>query len=261
MPAPQNKLKTALQNGEVQMGLWLALANPTTAAIAAGAGYDWCLIDGEHGPNTVATILTQVQAMAGQGATVVARIPAKDEHIVKQVLDLGIQTILVPLVDTAEEARAIVASTRYGPDGIRGHGAGLTRASDYGAIEDYGSTANDQICVMVQAETQKAMDNLAEIAAVDGVDGVFIGPADLSADMGFLGRPDAPEVVNVIEKGIDTIKAAGKAPGIVTFKIEALKRYADQGVTFLGVGGDATTYAKAVRDLAHDANSILTQGR
>lgn len=257
MPAPINTLKAALARGDVQMGLWLALAHPTTSAIAAGAGYDWCLIDAEHGPNTLQTILSQMQAMEGQGANAVVRVPVSQPHIIKQVLDLGVQTLLVPMVNTAEEARAVVTACHYGPKGTRGLGAGLTRASGYGGLEDYAQTANEQICIMVQAETRQAMNNISAIAAVDGIDGVFIGPSDLSADMGYLGKPEAPEVVALIEAGIRAIRAAGKAPGIVSFKTNALKRYAEQGVTFMGVGGDATTYADAVRNLARDAKTAL----
>lgn len=260
MPAPKNTLKADLKAGEVRTGLWLALAHPTTASIAAGAGYDWCLIDGEHGPNTVASALEQARAIEGRGAACVARVTENRADLIKQMLDIGIQTLLIPMVDTAQDAADAVAACKFPPEGIRGNGALLARASDYGGIEDYAATANDQICVMVQVESRKALDNLDEILGVAGLDGVFIGPADLSADMGYPGQPDAPEVTVAIEDAIPRIAAAGKAPGIVTFKTDALARYVELGVTFLGVGGDATTYAKAVRDLAQEARRIVDQG-
>lgn len=260
MPAPTNQLKADLAAGQVRTGLWLALAHPTTAAIAAGAGYDWCLIDGEHGPNTISTALAQAQAIEGRGAACVARVTENRPDLIKQVLDIGIQTLLIPMVDTADQARAAVAACKFPPEGIRGNGALLGRASDYGGISDYTATANDQICVMVQAESRAALENLDEILAVDGLDCVFIGPADLCADMGYPGQPEAPEVVAAIEDAIPRIAAAGKAPGIVTFKLDQLARYVELGVTFLGVGGDATTYAQAVRDLAKDADAAIGRG-
>lgn len=258
MPAPINQLKADLKAGEVRTGLWLALANPTTAAIAAGAGYDWCLIDGEHGPNTIETALAQAQAIEGRGAACVARVTENRPDLIKQMLDIGVQTLLIPMVDSAEDARAAVSACRYPPEGTRGNGALLGRASEYGTIADYVPTANAQICILLQVETRKGLANLDEILAVEGVDGVFIGPADLSADMGFAGQPDAPEVAEAIEGAIPRIAAAGKAPGIVTFKADAMKRYVDLGVTFLGVGGDATTYAHAVHELARTSREAIS---
>ena len=257
MPAPINQLKADLAAGEVRMGLWLALASPTCAAIAAGSGYDWCLIDGEHGPNTVATALAQAQAMEGRGAACVVRVADNAPALIKQVLDIGIQTVLVPMIETAEDARRAVSACRYPPHGTRGVGALLGRASEYGTIPDYTQTACAQICVMVQVESQRGLDNLDEILSVEGLDGVFIGPADLSADMGYPGRLDTPEVVAAIEDALPRIRDAGKAAGIVSFKLDSLARYVELGATFLGVGGDATTYAGAVRELATQAKAAI----
>lgn len=257
MPAPINQLKADLADGHLRLGLWLALAHPATASIAAGAGYDWCLIDGEHGPNTVESVLAQAMAMEGRGAACVARVTENRADLIKQVLDVGVQTVLVPMVETADEARQAVMSCRYPPNGVRGVGAMLGRASDYGAIEDYVQTACAQICVMVQVETPRALSNLDAILAVDGLDGVFIGPADLSAAMGHPGEPDAPAVVAAIEDALPRIRAAGKTAGIIAFKADNLPRYVELGANFVGVGGDATVYAKAVRDLARSARERL----
>jgi len=224
--------------------------------MAAGAGFDWCLIDGEHGPNTLPDILAQLQALEGRGASAVVRVPQGDAWIVKQVLDLGAQTLLVPMVNTVEEAEGLVKACRYPPQGIRGMGAAVARAASYGQVDDYATTANSEICLLVQAETRRAMDNLGEIAAVDGVDGVFIGPADLSADMGFPGQMRAPEVVDAIEDGIGTIRAAGKAAGIIDHDDVFLKRYAELGVTFLGLGADVSILSDGFARMAELGRSF-----
>lgn len=250
MPAPKNPVKAALAEGRLQVGLWLALADPTVAEIAAAAGFDWCLIDAEHGPNTLQTILHQLQAMEGRGAAAVVRVPMAQDWMLKQVLDLGAQTVLVPMIDTADQARAVVRATRYAPQGARGLGAAMARASRHGAFTDYAISACAEICVLVQVETALGAKNAAEIAAVEGVDGVFIGPADLSADMGHLGKPDHPEVLAVIEQCLQATAEAGKAPGIITFEPERIAAHIAQGVTFLGVGSDATSLAIALRNLA-----------
>lgn len=255
MVAPKNELKAALARGEVQLGIWLALVSPAAAEIAAQAGFDWALIDAEHGPNDVAAILDQLRALSGGRAAPVVRVPDGDPVWIKRVLDLGVQTILVPMVDTPEQAAQIVAATRYGPEGTRGSGAVLARATGYGATSDYVTTANDEICVIVQVETQRALQNIDAIAATPGVDCVFVGPADLSNDMGYPGNPGAPNVIAAITQALERIQAAGKAPGIVTFDRMAIQGYVAEGVTFLGVGGDALLLGEAMRDLARGARS------
>jgi len=250
MPAPRNRLKAALARGELQVGLWLGMTHSVSAEIAAGAGFDWCLIDAEHSPNTLPEIRAQLQAMAGGSASPVVRVPQGEPWIVKQVLDLGVQSVLVPMTDTATQARRMVQAMRYPPEGVRGVGAGLARASGYGGIDGYVSSANDQMCLLVQAESREAIENIDEIAGTDGVDGVFVGPADLSASMGHLGHLDAPEVVEAIDHAIDRIRAAGKAAGIIDFDPAAARRWAGKGVTFLGVGSDVTTLARGLRALA-----------
>ncbi|MDX8353472.1 HpcH/HpaI aldolase/citrate lyase family protein [Cognatiyoonia sp. IB215182] len=250
MQVPENTLKTALKSGRVQHGLWLTSGSAVLAEIAGQAGFDWCLIDGEHGPNTLTEMLPQLQALALTGTPAVVRIANADVWMVKQVLDLGCQTVLVPMVDDAAKAEEMARAMRYPPDGIRGMGAVLARASGFGSITDYPHAANAQMCLLVQAESAQAVENIDAIAAVDGVDGVFVGPADLSADMGYPGQPDHPEVEKAIDHLIARTNAAGKIAGIITFDESRFAEYARKGVTFLGVGGDLALLNGALRGLA-----------
>ncbi len=255
MPAPKNKLKKALANGDMQIGLWLGTAHPMLAEIAASAGYDWCLIDGEHGPNDVPTILAQLQAMSGGDASVVVRVPTGQDWLLKQVLDIGAQTVMVPMVETADQAAAMVRAVRYPPDGVRGLANSMIRASGYNAITDYPATANDEICLIVQVESAAAIENIDAIATVEGVDVVFIGPSDLSADMGFTGNASAPEVKAAIKHAVSRITAAGKAAGIIGGGDYVEMR--DLGVTFLGLSADVTVIATALRGLAKGTRERL----
>ena len=253
MKNPVNPFKRALAQKQLQIGLWLGLANAYTTEICAGAGFDWLLIDGEHAPNDLNTILAQLQAIAGYPAShAIARVPVGHGHVgtalIKQYLDLGVQTILVPMVDTAEQARAVVQATRYPPQGIRGMAG--ARASRWGRVADYGHQANEQICVLVQAETHTALDNLDAIAAVEGVDGVFIGPADLSASMGHIGEQDHPRVRAAIEDAFVRILRAGKAPGILMADDALARRYIALGGVFVAVGLDGNLLARHSSALA-----------
>lgn len=257
MPAPTNPLKAALAKGTPQIGLWMAFAHPTVAEIGASAGFDWCLIDAEHSPNDIPLILSQLQAMAGGRASAAVRVPVGDVRIVKQVLDLGVQNVLVPMVNTADDAAQMVRAVRYPPHGVRGVGAAQSRATQYGAVTDYVHDAGDQICLMVQAETQTAIDNIDAIAGTDGVDCVFLGPADLAASMGHLGNPGHPDVVAAIAHAASRIKAAGKAVGMITFDVAQVASLKAKGGTFIAVGGDIATFAKAVRKLALDARQAI----
>ncbi len=250
MPAPTNKFKAAITAGEKQIGLWLALASGYSAEIAGGAGFDWLLIDGEHAPNDLPLLSAQVAALAASASHPVVRVPIGETWILKQVLDIGAQTVMVPMVETAEQARELVKAVNYPPKGVRGVGAALARASHFGRTADYLTTANDQICLLVQVESRAAMAALGEIAAVDGVDGIFIGPSDLAADMGYLGRPTAPEVQAVIETGLKQIVAAGKAAGILTADPGLAKRYLELGASFVAVGTDVTLFTQATAALA-----------
>ncbi|TKC90331.1 4-hydroxy-2-oxoheptanedioate aldolase [Trinickia terrae] len=250
MRFPVNTFKAALRGSEPLIGLWLGLANPYSAEVVAGAGFDWLLIDGEHAPNTLTTMLAQLQAIAPYPSQPVVRVPWNDTVLIKQVLDIGAQTLLVPMVQNAEEARAAVAATRYPPQGVRGVGSALARASRWNRVPEYLHRANQEIAVLVQVETREALANLAEIAAVDGVDGVFIGPADLAADFGHLGNPNHPDVQHAIEVGLTMIRAAGKGAGILSADETATRRYLDAGATFVAVGVDTTLLARGAEQLA-----------
>lgn len=253
MPAPQNRLKAALSRGDMQIGLWLGLASPVAAELAATSGFDWCLIDGEHGPNTLGSILEQLRAIEGQGTQAVVRVPVTEDWMLKQVLDIGVQSVLVPMVNTGDDARRIARACRYPPQGTRGVGADMVRASRFNAIGDYAATANDEICVMVQVESAEAVENIDEIAATEGVDVVFVGPADLSSDMGFHTRPDAPEVLAAIDHAARRIRAAGKVAGIISGDPAKFAGLRDQGFTFLGVGAEVVVLANALRALSAKA--------
>jgi len=250
MPAPSNGLKAAMQDGRPLIGLWLAMADAYAAEIAGRAGFDWLVIDGEHGPNDVRSIMRQLQVLEGLPVEVAVRAPIGETWVIKQLLDIGARTILVPMVDCAEQAEELVRATRYPPAGVRGVGAAIARASFFNTVPDYVPTANAEVCLLVQAESRAAMEDLERIAAVEGVDGVFIGPADLAADMGLLGQADAPEVRAVVEKAIRTIRAAGKAAGILTLDETVTRHYRDVGANLLAVGTDVTTFSAALRGLA-----------
>ena len=245
MPAPHNALKAALATKTVQMGLWMNLVSPIAAEALSGAGFDWLLIDGEHGPNDSPTILAQVQAI-GSRTSVVVRPPVGEVRMIKQLLDLGVQTILVPMIESADHAAQMVKAMHYPPVGMRGVGATIARASDYGRITDYITTANDQTCLILQIESRAGLAALPEILKLDGVDGVFIGPADLAADMGYPGNAAAPEVQATIDSTLAAIIASGKSAGILTFDAKAAQRYAAMGVTFLGIGSDVAVLVKAM---------------
>src|ERR1700721_1031779 len=217
MEMKKNTFKAALKNGgRAQIGLWLGLANPVCAEICAGAGFDWLMIDAEHAPNDIRSILAQLQPIAAYPVHPVVRPVAGDVQLIKRLLDLGVQTLLIPMVETAEQARHLGAAIGYPPVGIRGGGPTLARAAQWNRIPNYLQEANDQMCLLVQVETALGLKNLDAIAAVEGVDGVFIGPADLSAALGHLGRPGHADVQHAIEDAIGRIRASGRAAGILT---------------------------------------------
>ena len=250
MQTPVNTFKQAIARGDVQIGLWLGLADPYTAELCAGAGFDWLLIDGEHGPNDLRSTLGSLQAVAPYPSHPVVRLPEGDTALIKQVLELGAQTLLIPMVESAEQARALVRATRYPPHGVRGVGSGLARSSRWNGYGNYLQEANDQVCLLVQVETAQALAAIDEIAAVDGVDGVFIGPSDLSASMGHLGQPAHPDVRAAIEHALGRILAAGKAPGILCVDEALARRYLECGARFAAVGVETTILAQGTRALA-----------
>lgn len=247
-----NHFKRALQEKRPQIGLWLGLCSSYSAELLAGAGFDWLLIDGEHAPNNVQTVLGQLQAVAPYPSQPVVRPPWNDAVIIKQLLDVGAQTLLIPMIQNAEQARDAVRATRYPPHGVRGVGSALARASRWNRVPDYLQQADEQMCVLVQIETREAVKNLDAILQVEGVDGVFIGPADLSADMGFAGNPQHPEVQRIIDGAIARIRAAGKAPGILMANKALAQRYLEAGALFVAVGVDTTLLARAAEALADE---------
>ena len=250
MKQAHNAFKAGLARREAQIGLWLSLADAYVAEMIATAGFDWLLIDAEHAPNDLRTVLAQLQAMAPYPVSAVVRPVIGNTAVIKQYLDAGVQSLLVPMVHDAAQAAEVVAATRYALLGTRGLGGAMARVTRWSRVEDYVAHAHDEICVLVQAESKEAMANLAAIAAVDGVDGVFFGPADLSASMGHLGEPDHPEVLAAIDAGIATVLAAGKAPGIISTDPTVSERYLRAGVLFVAVGVEADLLIRAAVDLA-----------
>ena len=247
MQTPLNTFKQKLQTPTAQIGLWLSLASAYSTEICAGAGFDWLLIDGEHAPNDLNRILAQVQTIAAYPSQAVGRVPVGDTALIKQYLDLGLQTLLVPMVDTPEQAAALVQACRYPQDdgcgGVRGMAG--ARASRWGRYPHYTKEANAQVCLLVQVESRLALKNLDTIAATEGVDGVFIGPADLSASMGYVGNAGHPEVQAAIVDGIARILKAGKAPGILTTDMALARHYIGLGVRFIAVGLDTSLLLRA----------------
>src|SRR5262245_61322879 len=249
MDVPKNTFKNALKSNKQQIGLWSSLSSNYTVEVVAGAGFDWIVLDSEHSPADLENLLTQLQAAAPYPTHPVVRVPWNDMVNMKRVLDVGAQTLLVPYVNTAEEARAAVAHTRYPPAGVRGV-AGTTRATRFGRIKDYAKHAHEELCVLVQVETQAALDNIESICKVDGVDGVFIGPADLHASMGYTGEIANPKVKPVIDDAIRRIRKAGKAPGILTPNEADARHWLGCGALFVAVGSDVGILARGAEALA-----------
>jgi 4-hydroxy-2-oxoheptanedioate aldolase len=250
MQIPPNTFRNALRAGHTQIGLWIGLADANAAELVAPCGFDWLLLDGEHAPNDVRSVLDQLRAVAPYPVHPVVRPVHGDVALIKQYLDVGAQTLLVPMIDTPEQAALMVKAMRYAPDGMRGLGAAIARASRWNQIDDYLNRANDEMCLLVQAESTLAMRNLAHIAAVDGVDGVFFGPADLSASMGYRGQANHPDVQRAIVDGIRTVRAAGKAAGVLMANRQVARIYLDAGAQFVAVGVDTTLLVQAATELA-----------
>jgi 4-hydroxy-2-oxoheptanedioate aldolase len=241
---PVNTFKARLRAPGAQIGLWLGLADPYAADIVGGAGFDWLLIDGEHAPNDVRSVLAQLQVLAPHRSHPVVRAPIGDAVVIKQLLDIGAQTVLVPMVESAEQAQALVQATRYPPAGVRGVAGALVRASGFNRRRDYLHAADEQVCLLVQVETRRGLDAVDAIAATEGVDGVFVGPADLAASLGHLSQSGHPEVQAAIDHVIDRVRAADKAPGILTLDVEQAHRYIARGCRFVAVGTDVTVLVR-----------------
>ena len=241
---PHNEFKEAIKAGKPQYGLWMTTADPTMAEISADAGYDWMRIDGEHGPYDLRTLLDCLRAVSAYPTTPVVRPAAADPVKIKQVLDLGAQTLLIPMVNTKEQAELMVKAVNYAPEGIRGVGSPIARSGRWGRIPNYMRDAKNEICLLVQVETQEALDNIEDIASVEGIDGIFIGPADLSAS---LGHPDdAAAIMDQVWHAFDVIKKHGKAAGFLAFDKPTVDKAYEHGADFVAVAGDTDLYVRAL---------------
>ncbi|MBM3570883.1 MAG: HpcH/HpaI aldolase/citrate lyase family protein [Alphaproteobacteria bacterium] len=243
MDMPINAFKQAIRAGKPQIGLWSALSSNYVAEAIAGAGYDWILVDTEHSPNELPMVMGQIQAIAAYPTSAVVRPAWNDAVLIKRFLDIGAQSLLIPFVQDAEEAKRAVRAVRYPPQGIRGV-SGTTRANRFGRVPDYFKRANDEVCLLVQIETRTALAELERIAAVDGIDGVFIGPADLSADFGRLGTSGDSEVWSAISEAGRRLRRAGKPAGILAPVEADARRWLDEGFTFVSVGVDLGMLAR-----------------
>jgi 4-hydroxy-2-oxoheptanedioate aldolase len=251
MELPQNKFKAGLIAGRQQIGLWCTLSDPYVSELMAGSGFDWMLIDTEHAPADVESVLAQLHAVSAYDVAKVVRPAKNDTVLIKRFLDIGVQTLLIPYVQSAKEAQAAVAAMRYAPEGIRGVST-ITRATGFGRVKNYMQDAASQLCLLVQIESVAGLEALEEIAAVDGVDGIFIGPADLAASLGYPGQNDHPDVKAAVEGAIKRIKACGKPAGVLTLDTTYAKRLIATGTTFTAVGLDATLLVRATEALAQE---------
>ena len=249
MELDRNAFKHALAQGHLQIGLWSSLASNQAAEIISDSGFDWILLDTEHSPNEIPDLLAQLQAVDGGQATPIVRPAWNDIVLIKRCLDIGAPALLVPYVQNPAEAKSAVAAVRYPPRGVRGV-ASASRASRYGRTTDYLKKADSEICLLVQVETRTALDELEAIATVEGVDGVFIGPSDLSASLGHVGNPAHPDVQEALQGAVTRLKAVGKPAGILTGNEDEIRRYIGWGYTFVAVGSDVGLLARGADALA-----------
>ncbi|KAA9155195.1 HpcH/HpaI aldolase/citrate lyase family protein [Microbacterium lushaniae] len=231
-------------------GMWVCSGSPLVAEICAGGGLDWLLIDMEHSPNSLEGVLAQLQAVAAYPSTPVVRVPIGDVVTLKQVLDVGAQNILVPMVSSAEQARDLVAAVRYPPRGVRGVGSALARSGRWNRVDGYLAHGDEHVSLFVQVENVEGVAAAAEIAAVDGVDGVFVGPSDLAASMGLLGQQTHPDVVAAVHRAFDAVRGAGKPVGVNAFDPTAAAAYLEAGASFVLVGADVALLARGSEALA-----------
>lgn len=257
---PPNRLKAALREHRRQIGLWSSLCSNVVAEVLAYAGYDWILVDTEHAPNDPADVLAQLQGLAAGTAEQVVRVAWNDKVLIKRLLDIGAASLLIPFVQSAAEARAAVAATRYPPDGVRGVSV-ATRANRFGRVPGYLQNAGQQICVLIQLETRAALDALEEIAAVEGVDGLFIGPSDLAADLGHLGDAAHPEVQAAIADACARVRAAGKPAGILAPVEADARRYFEMGFSFVAIGSDLGILAAGSSNLLGRMREAIGEDR
>jgi len=244
-----NKFKARLNAGDDMLGLWFGLANNIAAEICAQSGFDWMLIDAEHSPLSDKDILSCLQAVAPYDVSPIVRPVSGDKNILKRLCDIGVQTFLVPMIDDAKQAEAVVSAVRYPPSGTRGLGTSMARAARWNMTPDYFARANDEMCVILQIETKAGLKSLKKIAKVDGVDAVFIGPSDLGAALGYPGQPNHPEVIKAVSQAIRDVRACGKPAGVLAVTSELVDTYKAAGASFVGVGSDCGVLAKGVQRL------------
>lgn len=252
-PTFREQLAAQLAAGESRRplaGMWLCSGSPLVAEIAAGSGLDWLLIDMEHSPVSPGSVLAQLQAIAAYPITPMVRIPVGDTVVIKQVLDLGAQNLLVPMVSTAEQARSMVEAVHYPPRGRRGVGSALARSARWNRVEGYLGEAAQHVALFVQIESAEAVENIEDILAVDGIDGIFVGPSDLSASMGLLGQQSHPDVVAAVRRCIAAARSAGVPVGVNAFDPDMARGYVEAGVDFLLVGADVLMLARGSEELA-----------
>lgn len=250
MEIRQNIFKQKILNGQKTYGIWNGLPHTYAAEICAGAGFDWICIDGEHSPFDFNSIMQNVQAVQLHAIPAIVRVPSVDPVLIKQVMDLGVQSILVPMIESADQAELIAKAMRYPPNGIRGVGTALARAAQWNRVENYAQLADAQMCCIGQIESVQGVEALDEILQVNGLDVAFIGPADLAASMGYLGQSSHPEVVKVVKDCIQKIRAAGKVAGFLALSKDLIKVYTEAGALMIGVGADVNLLAVASSKLA-----------
>jgi 4-hydroxy-2-oxoheptanedioate aldolase len=245
----RNRFKARLHNGDDMLGLWFGLANNIAAEVCAQSGFDWLLIDAEHSPLSEKDILSCLQAVAPYDINPIVRPVSGDKNVLKRLCDIGVQTFLVPMIDNAKEANAVVSAVQYPPAGTRGLGTSMARAARWNMTLDYLSRANDEMCVILQIESKTGLKNLKNIAKVDGVDAVFIGPSDLGAALGYPGQPSHPEVIKAVSQAIRDVCACSKPAGVLAVTSDLVGVYKEAGASFVGVGSDCGVLAKGVQSL------------
>lgn len=247
---PRNRFKARLETGRTQFGLWLGIPDPSVAEMMAGAGFDWLVVDHEHGPYELRDVMAHLQAIAPYDVAPIVRPVDDNPALLKKLCDIGAQTFIVPMVDTPEQARDVVAAVKYPPEGRRGLGTSMARAAGWNTVAGYLQDANDEMCVIVQAETTAALENLDAIVNTEGVDGVFIGPSDLSASMGHIGDASHPDVVEAVGNALQEIRAAGKYAGLLCLDEPQVAHFVECGAHFVGVGVDSLLIGNSARSLA-----------
>jgi len=246
----ENKFKTAIKSGQKQYGIWNGIPHSYAAEILAGSGFDWVLIDAEHAPFSFDQIIIQLQAMSKYDVSPILRMPNANPVYMKSLMDAGVQSFIIPMVESGETAELIAKAVRYAPEGIRGVGTALSRAAQWNRVNDYFKLANDEMCVIAQVESLKGVEALDDILAVEGIDVVFLGPADLAGTMGHLGNPGHPDVKAKVHECLERIVKSGKVAGVLTSSKELIADYTEKGATMIGVGLDTIILAKATKALA-----------